>query len=425
MAVRFKRVFGLYTFFSVFLPGSMFILGIAPIVEYVYVDQTGNSLLATVATGNLVTLLGVLVFVTLGLFVGFVLHSLGSYFESKIGGFRLLPTGIEQRIDSGPMTARLGRRHRKQFHEMLNGENTPTHPALIAAIIEGVDDEFQRLDLDLTAPQASSADEDAVSQSHPENPSLRRTADESSPGGERTAGKEGGTTDETAMDGESGDESETINLPDSERDDRSRPSLGTLVTSADEYVRRAVSRIPPNGSEGDAGSDGGETEASADDGAARERSITREEADAVYALVRSRVHMDRSGRSRTFQAVTASCRSALMAWTVLTFLYLFLVGGMGLVQFGLTADELPLPQVLQQVVAWFWIPESPPPALEDLTRAFVAVVFLGFGGAYGLTFALRNNKRYYLEYLVSDYLQIRRSDEDEDDEPGSRTGPVT
>lgn len=370
MAVRFKRVFGLYTFFSVFLPGAMFLLGIIPLVEFVSTD----SLMVEVGESYLVTLLGGLAFVTLGMFVGFVLHSLGALFEKDVGGFQFPPAAFENLLgyDFDWMAAQVGRQHRELFHEMLNGQYRPTHADLVSSTIDAVNEQFQRFDLDPEAPQNE--------------------------------------TGEALL----------------EREGNRQTYLRTLVPSVDELVHWEREQTTPGGTGGKSDSGGNVPGASTDNESERDPPITKKEADAVYALLRSRIHMDRTGRSRTFQAVVASCRSMLVAWFVLTALYTFFFGGMVLVQLGVTADTLPAPELLQQLVSWLWLPESEPPSRENLTRAFSAVVIVGFAGVYGLASVMRTNKRYYLEYLLSDYLLLHRESGGGDPTSGdARADPPT
>lgn len=329
MAVRFTRVFGLYTFFSVFLPGMMFLLGIAPIAAVVYASVTGSSLVAEVAANRLVTLVGILVFVTLGMFVGFGLHSLGAWFEKMVGDVRLLSPSVEELLghDLDWMTIRVGRRHRKLFHEMLNGRYDAAHVDLVSSFIEVVNEQFQRLDLDPSAPQ-----------SDPDGTTRQQS--------------------NTETGGHASRESEPEDL------------------------------------------------------------ISRSESNALYTLLRSQIHVDQSGRSRTFQAVFSACRSMFVAWASLTFAYTFLVGGMFLITQGVTADTLPIPELLQHLVSAVWVIEAEPPESENLALAFFAVVTVGFVGMYGFASVARNSKRYYLEYLVSDFLLLHR---ESDDEAGERS----
>lgn len=410
MAVRFKRVFGLYTFFSVFLPGAMFLLGVVPLVEFVYTDLTDTSLVVKVAESYLVTLLGALAFVTLGMFVGFVLHSLGALFEKKVGGFQFPPAAFENLlgVDFDWMAAQIGRQHRELFHEMLNGRYPATHAHLVSSTIDVVNEQFQRFDLDAEAPQVGLGSDGADSRSNADDErSVGEQRDEST-----TNDAPGTETDEGAPGA-----AEQLLL---ERDGYRRTYLGSLASTVDELVHRGREQTTPGKARGGSGSGGNGTRASTDDESGRDLPISEEEADAVYALLRSRIHMDRTGRSRTFQAVIASCRSVLVAWIVLTLLYAFFLGGMVLVQLGVTADTLPAPELLQQLISWLWLPESEPPSLENLTRAFLAVVIVGFAGAYGLASVIRTNKRYYLEYLVSDYLLLHRESDGERDDRSDR-----
>lgn len=344
MAVRFTRVFGLYTFFSVFLPGMMFLLGVAPLAAVVYAGVTHSSLVTALAANRLVTLFGALVFVTLGLFVGFGLHSLGAWFEKKFGdvSLPLKLLGVEHVFgyNLDRLTIRVGNRHRDLFYEMLNGRHDAAHAKLVSSFVEVVDEQFPRLGLDLETPQRSSGD----------------------------------------------DETE----PESEADDRTNPESNV----------------------DDAGADGTTNEFEED--GERDDRISEREADAIYTLVRSQIHIDQSGRSRTFQAVFASCRSMLVAWALLTCAYFLLVSGMSLIEMDVTAERLPIPDVLQGVVSALWVIDTEP-APQDLNAAFLLIVAIGFGGMYGFASVARNSKQYYLEYLVSDYLLLHRESGDESD----------
>lgn len=336
MAVRFTRVFGLYTFLSVFLPGMMFLLGILPLVLVVSYSVTGD--LSVVWTGleQLSAVLGVIVFITLGMFAGFGLHTLGALLDEKVGGSRVwlslfagfleflhLDTYLDfedlSRLDPDLLTIRIGEPHRELFWKMLNGSNEITTPEHVSAFVDVAHDEFPYLDL----------------------------ADESGDASEDTGGA-------SASDGDDGD-------PDS----------------------------------GTAGS------------------VSKEKADALYALTRSEIHMDQTGRSRTFQAVFASSRTMFAGWILLTLAYTLLVSGMAVVTIGIVGESFPLPGVVRQAL-------SIDLTTQNLFWALTSTVIASFVGMYGFAGVARNSKRYYLEYLISDFLLLHDGSEANDSEQTTR-----
>lgn len=309
MPVRFTRAFGLYTFFSVFLPGMMFLLGIVPLAIVVYAIIPWPSFDAPVIASRFVTLLGVIVFITLGLFVGFGLHSVGAWFEKQVGNVRIDPVVLGDRfaniLNAG--VARVGHRHRELFYEMLNGQYDAVNADLVSSFIETVNEQFPRLDLDPEAPQR-----------------IQKT----------------------------------------ENDDE----------------------------------------------------IESDEADAVYTLARSKIHMDQTGRSRTLQAVFASCRSMFAAWALLWIAYTLPIGGMLLVSGHVTTNHT----AVSLSLGWMRLPSSildmVVTSRKSLYWTFGLVYTIGFVGTYGFASVARNSKRYYLKYLVSDFLLLHHENDDEDPE---------
>lgn len=340
MAVRFTRVVGLYTFFSVFLPGMMFILGVLPLAFVVYYSVTGD--LSTIQTviAQFSAVSGVLVFVTLGMFAGFGLHTLGALLDKKLGGYRvsLSPlVGLLEflhldayfdledafPLDSDLLTIRIEEPHRKLFRDMLNKSNDITTSEHVSAFLDAAHDEFPYLGLR----------------------------------------------------SESGDASDdTADLSDSSGDE------------------------PDN-------SDGNEN----DQASRNEDDISKETADALYTLTRSQIHMDQSGRSRTFQSVFASSRTMFAGWILLSFTYTLLVSGMAVVTIGIVDGSFPLPDMVRQAL-------STGQTTQNLFAALASTVIVSFVGMYGFGSVARSSKRYYLEYLISDFLLLHDGGDANDSE---------
>lgn len=290
MTVRFTRVLSLYTFFSVFLPGLAFVIGLFPLfplLEVVYPSLFtlpnsgfGNFLRNFIYVGTLI------VFVTLGLFAGFVIHVLAAGTEEQLGDFEF--NIIEN------MSATIGCPHREMFARSLCGETKFVDDRLVSQFIETTADTFSYLDW--TDP---------------------RTEVEGPP----------------AADG--GDH---------------RPAISTAT------------------------------------------------AKSLYTLVRGYIHMDQSGRSRTFQAVFASCRS------------MFIVVPLVASAYGLFALALVVPP------EWYSFLLADPVATRRTVRTitafkiFVPAVLVGFLGTLAFARVAYRLKCHYVEYLIGDFLLLQSED---------------
>ena len=404
MAVRFTRVFGLYTFFSVFLPGMMFLLGVAPLVLLLYSYLSVEMLFAGVPAKRLFVVLGVLVPITLGMFIGFGFHSLGAWVEKQVGDVRLLPSlpGIgdilAKRLEW--LTIRVGQRHRKLFEEVLNGSHDVVHTGLVSSFLEIANEQFPYLDLDPAAPRRSSdgdeRDEGSETNESPKTGNERlvtrirkRLAD--------LVSFVRATTGQRVRDSKRSRESQGVEA--NQAGETNRSSSGT-EDGGDEPA------IETDGDGGDPKRDDENTVADTEtaDG------ITESQANALYTLIRAEIHMDRRGRSRTYQAVFASCRSMFAAWALLTFAYTLPVGGVLLVTNEVTRKTLVQSDELTQLVYQRW---EVSPEVVNLYWILVAIVVIGFVGMYAFASVARTSKRYYLEYLICDFLLLH-DDEGED-----------
>lgn len=356
MPVRFTRVFGLYTFFSVFLPGLTFLLGIAPLASVLLSGKSTAALIGDEGGRQLVTVLGLLVFVTLSMFVGFGLHTLGAWIEDKVGDFRMWPTFVDSICPWGfclggvteKFTIRIGKRHRTLFFETVNGHNDNVGPRLVSAFVDVADETFPFLELDLGKRVV---EEDATS--------------------------EGPT-----------------------------------------QIRKHLLKQMANGGHGLPPDGSWTVETNGTDGGGPNR-ISASQADSLYTLVRSNIHMAQTGRSRTFQAVFSACRSTFVAWALLTFLYTAYV----------TAAFLVASGGPRQLFVWetrdlfkHTLDISVPFVSEpNVFTAFSFTVIVGFFGMYGFAAVARNSKRYYLKYLISDFLLLQSEYVDQNLDDTSRT----
>lgn len=366
MTVRFTRVFGLYTFFSVFLPGITFLFLLTPLFS-ILAASTSSFQYPGEGTSQLLTIGGVLVFITLGLFVGFGLHTLGAWFEIRTAELKFLPDFFDDLATScvkgycignvfRKFKINIGKPHRVLFYETLNGSSDVIDSNLVEAFLENVDDTFAYLDLD-------------------RGPSQSRL--------ERTFGLDGtGPFDEVVA---------------------SRARTISTTSNPANFWRtgpKPADRLP----------DG------ADD------SITERESKALYTLVRGLIHMDQSGRSRTFQAVSASCRSMVVASFLLMVSYTAYLA----VAFIASADEVTDKETIRNFVEAGIFRISTPvyvpfETLDGISAAFLLTVIVGFLGVYFFSGVARVSKHHYLEYLIGDFLLLVRTlEKNEQSEPDSQ-----
>lgn len=350
MTVRFTRVFGLYTFFSVFLPGITFLLLLTPLFTILFASTTVFQLQVG-KPSQILTIAGVLVFVPLGLFVGFGLHTLGAWFEIRTGEVKFLPNFFD---GLGTLCVKdycigniirkfkidIGKTHRILFYEMLNGCTDVTDPHLVAAFLEKADASFEYFSLDRMAPRSR------VEQ--------------------------------------------VINLDNKSAFNERAVSRTRMLSKMIESVcfwkleSRPVKRQPKHS----------------------ENTITESQSNALYTLVRGMVHMDQSGRSRTFQAVSASCRSMVVASWLLMVAYTAYLA----LAFTASTDEIcdgTIPSVVNASIFKLNMNVHVPfETLEGIFAAFVLTVIVGFLGVYIFSGVARTSKHNYLEYLIGDYLLL-------------------
>ncbi|EMA69158.1 hypothetical protein C461_03247 [Halorubrum aidingense JCM 13560] len=117
------------------------------------------------------------------------------------------------------------------------------------------------------------------------------------------------------------------------------------------------------------------------------------EIDTLYDHVRSYIHMDARGRSRTFQAVLDFCRGMMIASGILSFIYL--TYAIALVT-GFTESS--------------WAPYVSYLGNYELRPALIAFGALFILAGAFITFEqIRSDYRtYYIEYLMTDYLVLER-----------------
>lgn len=119
-----------------------------------------------------------------------------------------------------------------------------------------------------------------------------------------------------------------------------------------------------------------------------------DELESLYTLVRSAIHIDARGRSRTFQAVLDFQRTMMMASLLLFVIYIFYSGlkavepvSGGLVGYDTFISYLDLP---------WWI-------------IFLGAVFI-LVGSYTTFEQIRSNyRRYFVQYLMADFITLRES----------------
>lgn len=309
MPIRFTRGFSLYTFFSVFLPGLAFLIGVVPLLPYLsdayplLFENLSDSLL-----GEFIQIFGLITLLTFALFVGFAIHTLGALAEKLISTPRVFGS---RRIKY------MGRPHRNLFVEYVR------------AGIESTEEE---------------------------------------------------TIDE-------GDD--YVGFP------RSLPAE-TFVSVADTVFPYLTLREPGPGRR-----NGWVVQSETDDRSWTAGSHIGNRAETLYILVRGAVHMDRTGRSRTFQAVFASCRSMFVVFGALTFLYVTFSA--------IHAYPMELPQssdgvgklILREIISG---------EEAGALRLLVSSLGVGLLGMAGLARVSYHLKMHYLEYLISDFF-ILHADE--------------
>lgn len=121
--------------------------------------------------------------------------------------------------------------------------------------------------------------------------------------------------------------------------------------------------------------------------------VTEKQADALYALVRSYIHIDSRGRSRTFQAVYSFYRSMWLVSLLLFGVYF----GYGLIR---------MSGISQEMVDYYTYISS----LEISAAVFVFGSLMVVTSSY-TTFrgAKTTYQRHFIQYLVSDFLVLRDS----------------
>lgn len=133
--------------------------------------------------------------------------------------------------------------------------------------------------------------------------------------------------------------------------------------------------------------------------------VTDEQADALYALVRSYIHIDSRGRSRTFQAVYSFYRSMWLVSLLLFGAYF----GYGLVR---------MTGISQELVEYYTFISSleiSPVVFVLLSLAVVTSSYTTFRGAK------ETYQKHFVQYLISDFLVLR--DSDTGLQPGDPTQP--
>jgi len=121
--------------------------------------------------------------------------------------------------------------------------------------------------------------------------------------------------------------------------------------------------------------------------------ITAEQADALYALVRSYIHIDSRGRSRTFQAVYSFYRSMWLVSLLLVVVY---------VAYGL----IRMSGISQEMVNYYTYISSLDIAPVVFVLGSLVVVTSSYTTFRG---AKTNYQQYFIQYLISDFLVLRDS----------------
>jgi len=134
-----------------------------------------------------------------------------------------------------------------------------------------------------------------------------------------------------------------------------------------------------------------------------------DEIEPLYTLVRSYVHMDSRGRSRTFQAVYAFHRSMWFTSLLLGFVYY----GYALLRAS---------PVTQEAVAYQTYISSVGLAPEIITAGATVVVLFSYRVFRD---AKRRHQRHYVQYLISDFLTLYETETMADGDPTVRRPPVT
>lgn len=121
----------------------------------------------------------------------------------------------------------------------------------------------------------------------------------------------------------------------------------------------------------------------------------------LYTLVRGVVHFDGRGRSRTFQAIYAFCRSMWVLTIILWFVYYVYIGVRLFNIPTLLANHLPLDASSQIVYTPLLTQYVPSPEIVSILST---VVFLS--GHKMFRKSTDEYKRYFTEYLISDFILI-------------------
>lgn len=121
-----------------------------------------------------------------------------------------------------------------------------------------------------------------------------------------------------------------------------------------------------------------------DDGEAADSSLDN---SAIYALVQSHIHTEEAGRSRTFQAIYAFCRSLWFESFFLMFFYWSFVAVAAVVDI-----EYPL-----LVLSTTDLPET----------LLISTVICGFS-VFVFKYAADQYQEYFVQYLLTDFVVINR-----------------
>ncbi|WP_135824759.1 hypothetical protein [Halorussus ruber] len=122
--------------------------------------------------------------------------------------------------------------------------------------------------------------------------------------------------------------------------------------------------------------------------------VSDDQADALYALVRSYIHIDSRGRSRTFQAVYSFYRSMWLISLLLVVIYV----GYGLIR---------ITGISQEMVNYYTYISSLQISPVVLVLGSLVVVTSSYTTFRG---AKQKYQKYFIQYLVSDFLVLRDSD---------------
>ncbi|MFC7047303.1 hypothetical protein ACFQH6_19510 [Halobacteriaceae archaeon GCM10025711] len=132
---------------------------------------------------------------------------------------------------------------------------------------------------------------------------------------------------------------------------------------------------------------------------------TEETLTGLYTMIRSYIHIDSRGRSRVFQSIYAFCRSTWIALLILWVVYSGYAWIIYAELFQKTTDSgellYPYTTFLREMVA-------------DPAYIFIGATFLFLGGYLAFGRATEEYKRYYVQYLISDFLVLRSESAEEE-----------